>query len=74
MCVISLKYYLHYQPGSNIIIVYLKQITYTVVIITHYKRMCYVIIPKPNCSIREGINSSCRRFDFFAVRLKLSPL
>ena len=33
------------------------------VIITHYKRMGYVIIHKPNCSGREGINSRCRRFD-----------
>ena len=40
--------YYHYQPGSNIIIVYFKHITHTVVIITDYKRMGYVIIPKPN--------------------------
>ena len=26
-------------------------------------RMGYVIIPKPNCSSREGINSRCRHFD-----------
>ena len=36
--------------------------THTVVIITHYKRMGYVIIHKPNCSGRECINSR-PRFD-----------
>ena len=39
------------------------QHTHAVVIVTHYKRMGYVIIPKPNCSGREGINCHCRRFD-----------
>ena len=31
--------------------------------------MGYVIIPKPNCSSPEGINSRCRHFDLllFAV-------
>ena len=29
---------------------YVKHSTHTVVIIAHYKRMGYVIIPKPNCS------------------------
>ena len=41
---------------------YISHITRTVVIITHYKRMGYVIIPKPNVSGREGISSRCRRF------------
>ena len=30
---------------------------------TRYKRIGYVIIPKPNFSHREGINSRRRRFD-----------
>ena len=44
-----------FQTGSNIIIVYFKHITDIVVIITHYKRIGYVIIPKPHFSGSEGI-------------------
>ena len=50
------------MPGSNIIILYFKLIRHTVVIITHYKRMGEIRIPKPNLSSREFINSCCRRF------------
>ena len=34
----------------------------------------HVLIPKPHCSSREGINSHCRRFDWliFAVLVNLS--
>ena len=53
------------QLGSNIIIVYFKHITHIVVISTHNKSMGYVIIHKPNCLSHEGINSRCRRLDFF---------
>ena len=42
--------------------------THTVVIITHYKRMGYVIIHKPNCSGHECTNSRCRRFDLLLFR------
>ena len=58
----------HYQPQSNIIIICFKCITHTVVIITYYKRMGYVIIPKPNCSCRHRINSGCRHFDLLLFR------
>ena len=43
-----------------------KSVTKQFVIVdfyTHYKRIGYVIIPKPHFSSREGINSRCRRFD-----------
>ena len=55
---------------------YFKHIAHAVVISTHGKRIGYVIIPKPNLSSRECINSCCRRFDLwlFAVWLNLSPL
>ena len=41
----------------------------TLVVNGKYKRIGYVIIPKPHCSSREGINSRCRHFDLllFAV-------
>ena len=45
--------------SQNIIIVYFKHITHTVVIITHSKRMGYVIILKPS---HAGTNARCRRF------------
>ena len=31
---------------------------------SNYKRIGHVIIPKPHCSSREGINSHCRRYDW----------
>ena len=72
MCVVCLKYsiiilinILPFSASDKIIIVYFKHITHTVVIITHYRRMGYIIIPKPNCWRRESINSCRRRFDFF---------
>ena len=43
--------------------IFQKHHAYTVVIISHYKRRGYVIIPKPYFSGRIGINSRCRRFD-----------
>ena len=43
-------------------IVYFKHITHTIVIIEHYKRTGYVIIPKLNFLSRECINFHCRRF------------
>ena len=43
---------------------YFKHIAHAVVISTHGKGIGYVIIPKPNLSSRECINSCCRRFDF----------
>ena len=62
--------YYHHQPRTFIIIVYVKHITpQPVVIITHYKRMGYVIIHKPNSSGRECINSRCRRFDLLLFRV-----
>ena len=75
MCVMCLKYsdndtnYYHYQPRSNIIVVCFKHITRTVAIITHYKRMGYVIIPKQIVSSREGMNSRCRNdIDLMALQ------
>ena len=38
------------------------------VIITHYKRMGYVIIAKPNVSSIEGINRLCHRGDVLHFR------
>ena len=61
-------HYYYYQPGSNIIILYFKLITQTVVIITLYIYMGYVIIRKPNFSSHEGINPHCRRFDLLLLR------
>ena len=54
-----------YHPGLNIIIVYFKHITHTVVITTHYKRMGYVIIPEPYFSSREA---RCCHFDLVLFR------
>ena len=62
----NINYY-YYRPGSNIIILHFKLMTHTVVIITHYKCMGYEIIPKPNFSGRESINSRCR-FDLLLFR------
>ena len=45
-------------------VIYFKHIPCTVVITTHG----YVIIPKPNCSSRETINSHCRRLDSICRR------
>ena len=38
-----------------------------VVTISHYKRMGYVIILKPICSSRDGVNSRCHRFVSFSL-------
>ena len=64
----NIKYY-YYHTGSKItcIILYFKHI-HIVVIITHYKCMGYVIIPKPHFSSREGVNSRCRHFYFLLYR------
>ena len=51
----------NYHPGSNIISLHFKHIAKTVVIITDYKRVGYVIIPTPKCSSCESMNSRCRR-------------
>ena len=74
VCVICVKYriiinYYHYQPGSNIIVVYCKQITYTR---THARAQTNAHTPPspfrlslfdgsvaPN---REGVNAPFRRF------------
>ena len=46
---------------------------------THYKCIGHVIIPKPHCSSREGINFHCRRFDWLifagqSVRLSITAV
>ena len=43
-----------------------------VVLITHHKRIGYVIIPKQKMSIPEGINSPSRRVDSICHRCDLS--
>ena len=47
----------------------LKKQFFIVEFYTHYKFIGHVIISKPHCSSREGINSHCRRFNWllFAV-------
>ena len=47
--------------------IYKHIIHIAVLIITHYKCMGYVIIPKPNCS-NVKFKLSCRRFDLFSHR------
>ena len=49
-----------------------NDVTHTLVIITHYKCVGYVIIPKPNYSGRESINCCCRRFGSICRRYDLS--
>ena len=53
---------------GQILLSSISNITHTVVIITHYNFMGYVIIPKPTCSSREGINSHCRHFELLIFR------
>ena len=45
-----------------------------IVIIAHYKRMGFVIIPKLNVSSREGINSHCRRVDLLLFTVLASSV
>ena len=47
--------------------IYDNDILISIVINAHYKCMGYVV-PKPNCSSNEGINSRCRRFDLLCFR------
>ena len=67
MCVICLNYgiiiliIIIIGRWKYIVIAYFKHTTRTVLIITHYTRKGYVIIPKPNC---QTVYSRCRRFDF----------
>ena len=60
VCVMCLKYR---------IIIYFKHITRTAVIIADYKCMGYVIIPGPNRSGREGINSVAVMIAVVAVQM-----
>ena len=52
---------------GQILLLHISITSHTVVIITHYKRMGYVIIPKPNVSGREAINSHCHHFDLLLL-------
>ena len=63
VCVMCLKYRIIIL--IIIIVLYYYLVISVISVITHYKCIRYVIIPKPNLSGSEGItiNSHCRRFD-----------
>ena len=75
VCVICLKYgmtiiiIIIISLGKNMTIVYFKHITHTVLIITHYTRMDYVIIPKPIFQAMNSLGVTVLTFlrRFFAV-------
>ena len=64
----NINYY-HCQPGPTLLS-YISNTShiYTVVIITHYKRMGYVMIHKPKLFTPRRYNSRCRRFDLSLFR------
>ena len=67
VCVMSLEYRLIILiiiiiSLGHILLSYISNTSHTLVIILYYKRSGCVVIPKQNCSGREGINSHFRRF------------
>ena len=75
VCVMCLKYrtiilIIIIISLGHILLPYISNTSHThiVAIIAHYKRIGYVIMPKPIFSGREGINSRCRCSDLLLFR------